>query len=418
MPAVQHTRLGRSSFFSRWPAWAGLAAAVWSLLYGLLGLYWAFGGRGFPFGAEHDPSAVKVSLLEHAQQDTAAPVIAVLGLGGALLALLLRSARLSRLAGRLATGTGWTLAVTLAVVVPDHRVLMAVARTPIVLIGRPFGWPEGVGFFGAGMFAWPVANQVLIMAGGLLWAAATIAYHRRAGDACTACGRADAPGGWTSPASATHWGRWAVTVAIIIPLLYATTRWAWALGIPLGVTRDLLREEARDTPDIWLAGAMLGAVAAAGSLLTLGLVQRWGEVYPRWMPFIGGKVVRPRTAIIPASLVALLVTNAGVHAIRAQIFGYYPEGSGLGQPNWATTAPGLLWPLWGAALAAAVLAYYLRRRGACRRCGRGEQVQPNRVPDRGRADIRDPQYASGRPDPLRLRYRAAAMFVPIAEERS
>jgi hypothetical protein len=48
----------------------------------------------------------------------------------------------------------------------------------------------------------------------------------------------------------------------------------------------------------------------------------------------------------------------------------YPEDSGLGERNWGTTAPGLLWPLWGAALAAALLANHLRRRGRCARCGR------------------------------------------------
>jgi hypothetical protein len=55
------------------------------------------------------------------------------------------------------------------------------------------------------------------------------------------------------------------------------------------VTREFLREEARDTPDIWLAGAALATLAVGGATLTLGLVQRWGEVYPRWSPSVGGK---------------------------------------------------------------------------------------------------------------------------------
>ena len=37
--------------------------------------------------------------------------------------------------------------------------------------------------------------------------------------------------------------------------------------------------------------------------------------------------------------------------------------------NWATVGPELLWPLWGAALGAATLAYYYRRRGRCEHCG-------------------------------------------------
>ncbi len=38
--------------------------------------------------------------------------------------------------------------------------------------------------------------------------------------------------------------------------------------------------------------------------------------------------------------------------------------------QWAAIAPELLWPVWGAALGAATLAYYYRRRGRCVQCGR------------------------------------------------
>ena len=41
----------------------------------------------------------------------------------------------------------------------------------------------------------------------------------------------------------------------------------------------------------------------------------------------------------------------------------------LSAKNWAALAPELLWPVWGAALGAATLAYYCRRRGKCRHCG-------------------------------------------------
>jgi hypothetical protein len=371
LPAAAGAPGDRSSLPARWPEWVGYAAA-WSLAYGLLGLYWTLGGAGFPFGTAHDPHAAQVSLLEHARRGTAAPLIAALGLGGALLAVAMARGRAWGVLSSALVGVAWAAAGMLAVVIPDHRPLMAVARTPIVLVGMPFGWPEGVSFFGPGMFAWPVVNQVVLIGGGLLWAATALAHRRRMHGACDACGRTAAPAGWTTSAGAARWGRWAVAVAVVIPVLYALTRWAWALGIPLGISRAMLREEARDTPDIWLAGALLASVAAGGALLTLGLIQRWGEVYPRWMPYLGGRPVRPRTAIIPASLVAVLVTTAGLHAIRAQVLGYFPEGAGLGGENWGATAPGLLWPLWGVALAAATYAYYLRRRGRCNRCGRGD----------------------------------------------
>ena len=352
-PAMQRVRPGspRGRRLER----VGYAAALWSLAYGLLGLYWWAGGGGFPFGVENDPEAAKVSILEDAEAAWVAPIIAALGIAGFFAGLCLARARARhRLHGPL-LAFAWAL-VVLAVVVPDSRPLMAVARTPIVLGGMPFGWPDDVGLFEPGMFSWPVANQVLIILGGVLWAATAFAYQRRLARASGA-----APG-WTTPESAARWGRWTAAVAIVIPVLYALTRWAWALGIPLGVTPEFLREEARETPDIWLAGALLATVAVVGAVLTLGLVQRWGQVYPRWFPRLHGRPVRPRTAIVPASVAAVLILTAGLQSVRAQILGHYPEGAGLGEENWATTAPGLLWPAWGLALGATVLAYYLRRR--------------------------------------------------------
>jgi hypothetical protein len=42
--------------------------------------------------------------------------------------------------------------------------------------------------------------------------------------------------------------------------------------------------------------------------------------------------------------------------------------------TWAAMGPAMLWPLWGAALAGAALAYHYRRRGPCPQCGRGPQT--------------------------------------------
>ena len=109
------------------------------------------------------------------------------------------------------------------------------------------------------------------------------------------------------------------------------------------------------------------------NILTLGLVQRWGEVFPRWIPFLGGRRVPIPLAVVPASLVAVLVTTAGLMFVRLTLTGRLGAilGEGvLSAENWATLAPELLWPLWGAALGAATLAYYYRRRGKCEHCGR------------------------------------------------
>ena len=116
----------------------------------------------------------------------------------------------------------------------------------------------------------------------------------------------------------------------------------------------------------------MATVAIGGALLTLGLVQRWGEVFPRWIPFLAGKRVPPALAIVPASLVSILVTTAGLMFVRLTLLGAVGGVfTFIDEEDWAALAPELLWPLWGVALAAATLAYYYRRRGPCLRCGRG-----------------------------------------------
>ena len=118
---------------------------------------------------------------------------------------------------------------------------------------------------------------------------------------------------------------------------------------------------------MWWAGAALSTVDLVGVVLTLGLVRRWGEVFPRWLMGFSGRRVPPALAIVPASLVSAMVTSAGMQAVRDFLLNGFPA------EGWATTAPGLLWPLWGVALGAATLAYYYRRRGGCAHCGHGKE---------------------------------------------
>ncbi len=355
-------------WWRRWPGWIGYVATAWSLVYGLLGLFWTLGGVGFPFG-KNDPEAA-LSILAGVRASFGAPVIVVLGLAGAVVAVAMDRTRRGRGVLRAALlGFAWVATATLTLVIPDYRVLVAVAYTPIVLIGTPFGWPPGVSIID--VFPWPVVNQFICIGGGLLWGATATAYGRRSRGACQRCGRDDAGAGWTRPDVAAQWGRWATYVAVIIPVLYAVTRWAWALGIPLGISEEFLREG--QEVGLWRAGAALATLAVGGAILTFGLVQRWGEVFPRWIPFLGGRRVPISLAVVPASLIAVLVTTAGLMFVRLTLTGRLGAmlGEGvLSAQNWAALAPELLWPLWGAALGAATLAYYYRRRGKCEHCGR------------------------------------------------
>jgi hypothetical protein len=69
--------------------------------------------------------------------------------------------------------------------------------------------------------------------------------------------------------------------------------------------------------------------------------------------------------VIPATVVAVLVTSAGLMFLRLLIAGTYEEVfsplRGI-EGSWAALAPELLWPVWGPALGVAALAYARRRR--------------------------------------------------------
>lgn len=335
------------------PDRAILAAGVWSLAYALLGLFWTAGGTGYPFGS-NDPAGV-FSALAGVQAPVGAPAIAVLGLLGTVVAVTMARGRGRGIARTALLAFAWIAAITLLFVVPDARTLVAVAYLPVFLLGALSGWMPG-DYRQA--VPWTVLNQFVCVVGGFLWVTAAIAYHRRGRGLLGIAGGTQATSGWTTPGAAARWGRLATIVAIIVPLIYAVTRWAWKLGIPLGIDERLV-QISRTTNDGGWAGASLGTVAICGALLTLGLTQRWGERFPRWLPIITGRRVPPALAIVPATIVSVLVTSAGLTIWRRILLGN--SIFSLFDGNWAAVWPALLWPIWGIALGAATLAYYFRR---------------------------------------------------------
>ncbi|GAA3792757.1 hypothetical protein GCM10022226_10030 [Sphaerisporangium flaviroseum] len=114
----------------------------------------------------------------------------------------------------------------------------------------------------------------------------------------------------------------------------------------------------RETPGMLEVGLGCAIASICGCVLTHGLVHRWGEVYPRWVWFKAGERVPPALAVIPASIVAVVLIPAGLMNVRM----------GVDLATWGANAPSMLWIVWGAALGAAACAYGLRRRGTCRYC--------------------------------------------------
>jgi hypothetical protein len=336
----------------------GYAAAAWSLGYGLLGVYWSLGGAGFPFAPVPEDRR-SGSILEGADVHVLGPVIAGIGLLGAVLALVTaRSGGRTRATVAL-LAFGWAMAATLTLIVPDYFLIALIAFAPFLLVFAFTGVPgpqDGIG----DIVYWHRTNLLVLFAGGVLWAAATLVHHRRSRGACPYCGRvAGVPGGM-SPETLRRWGRRAVLVACLAPLPYEITRIAWFLGFPLGVTGDFLRMM-QDTPGMLEVGLGCAVASALGGVLTHGLVGRWGEIYPRWIWFRAGRRAPPALAVVPASIIATGLVPAGLMNVRM----------GIDRSGWALTGPSVLWIGWGVALGAATVFYYLRRRGACRSCGEG-----------------------------------------------
>lgn len=339
-------------------SWLYYAASFWSASYGILGLLWTLGVPGFPFGEGDTPGARHHTILQHASASTTGPWIAAIGFATALVALLMAHDRIPRWATYPAIGLGWALAATLIVVLPDHRPLMVTAYVPMLLVVIPFGWPTPLGEFMELALPWPTINLLLCVVGGAVWALATLMFQRSQRARCHSCGRkAGKDSHWTHPLAAARWGRWAAFVAIAIPLPYALTRLLWVLDIPVGIDREYL-DHMWETGAVW-AGLFLAAMAVGGSVLTLGLIQRWGVIWPRWVAGLAGRHIPPRLPFIAASAVSLMLASAGTTLWMVVDWGDWNE---------VMASPGLLWPLWSVALGAAAVAYYLRARRACIRC--------------------------------------------------
>jgi hypothetical protein len=113
-------------------------------------------------------------------------------------------------------------------------------------------------------------------------------------------------------------------------------------------------------------GIVLLSVLLEGlALLTLGLVQPWGEVCPRWLPLIGGRRVPPLAATVPALTGAvaltLLWTLTFLNTTRGDFFSHF-------NPLQTVIVVACYLPLiaWGPLLAVVAIAYQRRRsRDSC-----------------------------------------------------
>lgn len=310
-----------------------LVAGVWSVTYLVLGPLWAFGGPAYPFDAGR--RGMGNTILDPLPPAAGGATLAALALVSAVVAVLAARGRLNRAAAVVAivTGTG------LAVILPDVRILMTAGYLPVMLVAALAGQVEFAMI--ASMLTWPSVNLLILTAAGL----SLLVLGAR-----EVSGR---PG----HAGALRTGRYAVAVAVAVPVVYAVTRFGWLLGVPVGISDEFLAAVSPIAP----IGAGLAALGLLGALLTVGLVRPWGEIWPRWVPFLRGRPIPERFPAYTALAVSLPITSAGLMYVRKKLAGERlgPPGADHELGAWL---PEMLWPLWGAALAVAALAYLARRR--------------------------------------------------------
>ncbi|SCE91968.1 hypothetical protein [Micromonospora mirobrigensis] len=355
------------------------AAAVVALVTGGIGAGWLARPSTYPFGAT---DRVTMSVTHDLPVAVAGgTLLAAAALGLAIAVLAGRPAPGHRAAGPLAAG----LAGFFALVMADTSLISLlgyalalgaplVVTTGIVLAcvrGGRWGRLAGAALLllaTVAVLAGPVDPGVLLRftrnvlhafaeyGTRLLWGLAMAALAGAWGAVAYRLLRAGRTGGrpgWARPERARRWGRVAALGAALCPLPYAFVRLTWLTPWAIGLDRDI------DDPALRLQGGALGCAALIGAVLTVGLVSRWGEVVPGWVPVLGHRPVPVTWAVAPGGLVATATCVAApgllLHAVETGGFGEGLRG----------VAFGLLFfpfPVWGPLLAAAVLAYALRRR--------------------------------------------------------
>lgn len=116
-------------------------------------------------------------------------------------------------------------------------------------------------------------------------------------------------------------------------------------------------------------GAALATFGVVGGVLALGLYQRWGVTWPRWVPRWHGRPVPRAFPLVAASTAVLALAPTGSGTVLA-----------IAQGNAAhlVQSPYVSFPFWAAALGLATLGYHYRTRPGCRSCGSAPRLPPAR----------------------------------------
>ncbi|WP_246249878.1 hypothetical protein [Actinomadura litoris] len=158
-----------------------------------------------------------------------------------------------------------------------------------------------------------------------------------------------------------RWAYWAAHAAALTTLPSALWRLPMTWGYGMGFTDEAMT-------DLHVPGwgsvyvLVLILLSELASFATLGLIQPWGERFPRWMPFVGGRRVSVRFAVTTAMLGAMTVLLYTVGYFYT--WTHRSAGSPTGAWAWLMNASFAPVVAWGPLLIAVTVHYHRRRRAA------------------------------------------------------
>lgn len=156
--------------------------------------------------------------------------------------------------------------------------------------------------------------------------------------------------------------RWALRAAYAIPLMLLP---ACLWRLPFAFHFEMGQVDQPEMPSsMWVTIPYvfgLSVLSEAVALLSLGLVRRWGEVVPGRIPLIGGRTVRPAAALVPATLLGLVLTAVSVQMALTWIG--VIDRVDYANAWWSALATVCVTPmaLWGPLLLALAYTYHRRR---------------------------------------------------------
>ncbi|MCY0923136.1 hypothetical protein OS965_34215 [Streptomyces sp. H27-G5] len=222
--------------------------------------------------------------------------------------------------------------------------------------------------FGQGVDSWASAVNHVLAAGGTFLLAATARSDRL----LPVAGAASAPTAAPRPVQLVAW---AGTVAF---LPYAAMKQIWAFGGTFaGTSGAEMRaiSERNGASGIWLAFESWGLdatmlLAVLGIFLLWGLVRPWGQVFPRWTPFLRGCRVPRGLPLTPALIGAATLAPYGVLGLGYMALatmdvvtirrGDFHSPQDMLLVGWIGMAA---FAVYGCALLVAARSYWLRTRG-------------------------------------------------------